>query len=129
MGRPATREKKLKDGFYIEVRNKGAKTGVKVRRDTEEEMKDISESYSKNKEVIVLGESINGKWAKDIREKERKAATRAKKKAEAAERAAAKKAAAAEKKKLAAAKKAEIAAEKAAKKKAAAAAKKKAAKK
>jgi len=34
MGRPPTRPKKLKDGFYIEIRNKGSKTGIKIRRDT-----------------------------------------------------------------------------------------------
>ena len=32
MGRPPTRQKELKDGWYVEVRNKGSKTGIKIRR-------------------------------------------------------------------------------------------------
>jgi hypothetical protein len=39
IGRPATRPTELKDGYYIEVRNKNQKTGgIKIRRDTEEQM-------------------------------------------------------------------------------------------
>ncbi len=62
MGRPPTRPKKLRDGFYIEVRNKGAKTGIKIVRNTREEMLKAIKDYSKTKEVVVLGESKNGKW-------------------------------------------------------------------
>jgi len=47
MGRPPTRPAKLKDGFYIEVRNKGSKSGVKMRRDSLEEMKQMIEKYEK----------------------------------------------------------------------------------
>ncbi len=61
MGRPPTRPKKLRDGFYIEIRNKGAKTGIKLRRDTKEEMLSAAKEYGKTKEVIVLGEFKNGK--------------------------------------------------------------------
>ena len=61
MGRPPTRPKKLRDGFYIEIRNKGAKTGIKLRRDTKEQMLSAVEEYKKIKEVIVLGEFKNGK--------------------------------------------------------------------
>ncbi len=62
MGRPPTRPKKLRDGFYIEVRNKGSKTGIKIVRNSKEEMLKAIKDYSKTKEVIVLGESKNGKW-------------------------------------------------------------------
>jgi len=62
MGRPPTRPKKLRDGFYIEVRNKGAKTGIKIVRNTREEMLKAIKDYSKTKEVVILGESKNGKW-------------------------------------------------------------------
>ncbi len=62
MGRPPTRPKKLRDGFYIEVRNKGSKTGIKIVRNSKEEMQKAIKDYSKTKEVIVLGESKNGKW-------------------------------------------------------------------
>ena len=63
IGRPLTRPAKMMDGFYIEVRNKGSKTkGVRIRSDNEEAMKDAAAEYSKNKEVIVLGEYKNEMW-------------------------------------------------------------------
>ncbi|VAW28947.1 hypothetical protein MNBD_BACTEROID07-757 [hydrothermal vent metagenome] len=62
MGRPPTRPKKLRDGYYIEVRNKGSKTGIKIVRNSKEEMLKAIKDYSKTKEVVVLGESKNGKW-------------------------------------------------------------------
>ncbi|MEN8247543.1 MAG: hypothetical protein ABFS32_01320 [Bacteroidota bacterium] len=61
MGRPPTKPKKLRDGFYIEVRNKRSNTGVKVRRDTEEQMNQAIREYERSKDVIVLGEYKNGK--------------------------------------------------------------------
>jgi len=64
MGRPPTRPKKLRDGFYIEVRTKGARSGVKLRTDTLEAMKQSAVHYGKTKEVLVMGEYINGKPAK-----------------------------------------------------------------
>ncbi len=65
MGRPSTKPKDLKDGFYIEIRNKGAKTGIKIRRDTKAQMLTAINEYKKIKEVVVLGESKKGKWVKD----------------------------------------------------------------
>ena len=38
MGRPATKPTKLKDGYYIEIRNKGSKSGVKLYNGTEMQM-------------------------------------------------------------------------------------------
>ncbi len=64
MGRPPTRPKKLRDGFYIEVRTKGARSGVKLRTDTLEAMKQSAVHYGKTKEVLVMGEYINGKPTK-----------------------------------------------------------------
>ena len=61
MGRPATKPTKLKDGFYIEVRNKGSRSGIKIRRDTKEAMLIAIKEYEKVKDVIVLGEFKNGK--------------------------------------------------------------------
>lgn len=61
MGRPSTKPKKLRDGFYIEIRNKNSKTGIKIRRDTKEQMLTSIKEYEKTKDVIVLGEYINGK--------------------------------------------------------------------
>jgi hypothetical protein len=63
MGRPPTRPAKLKDGFYIEVRNEGSKAnGIKIRRDTKEEMLMAIEDYNRIKDVTVLGELKNDKW-------------------------------------------------------------------
>jgi len=64
MGRPPTRPGKLRDGFYIEVRTKGARSGIKLRSDTLEAMKQSVAHYSKTKEVTVMGEYIKGKPAK-----------------------------------------------------------------
>ena len=61
MGRPSTKPRDLKDGFYIEVRNKNSKTGVKIRRDNKEQMLSAIEQYQKVKEVVVFGELKNGK--------------------------------------------------------------------
>jgi len=61
MGRPRTKPKDLRDGYYIEVRNKNQKSGVKIRRDTKEQLELAIEEYKANKEVIVLGRSQNGK--------------------------------------------------------------------
>ncbi len=72
MGRPPTRPAKLKDGFYIEVRNEGSKAnGIKIRRDTKEEMLMAIEDYNRIKDVTVLGELKNDKW---VNKKETKAA-------------------------------------------------------
>ena len=62
MGRPATKPTELKDGYYIEVRNRNQKTGgIKIRRDTEEQMLLALEEYKKSTDVTVLGELKNGK--------------------------------------------------------------------
>ena len=62
MGRPPTRPAKLRDGFYIEVRNKGAKSGIKIRRDNKVAMLEAVDEYKRIKEIIILGESKNDKW-------------------------------------------------------------------
>jgi hypothetical protein len=62
MGRPPTRPKRLKDGFYIEVRSKGANTGMKIRSDDEAAMNQAAAFYARNKEVLVLGEHKNDVW-------------------------------------------------------------------
>ncbi len=62
MGRPATRPTKLKDGFYIEVRNKGARSGIKIRRDNKADMLEAVKDYRHVKDITILGESINDKF-------------------------------------------------------------------
>ena len=66
MGRPATKPTKLKDGYYIEVRNKGSKSGIKIRRDSKEAMLTAIKDYERVKDVIVLGKSKNGKLTEAI---------------------------------------------------------------
>ncbi len=74
MGRPPTKPKKLRDGFYIEVRNRGANSGIKLVRDTEEQMQHAIAEYSRSKDVVILGQSINGKFVKDIKVRKTKVA-------------------------------------------------------
>jgi len=63
MGRPATKPKKLKDGFYLEIRNKGSKTGgVKLYRDSRAQMLRTIKEYERSKDILILGESVNGKF-------------------------------------------------------------------
>lgn len=61
MGRPSTKPKDLRDGYYIEVRNKNKSKGIKIRRDTEKQLLQAIEEYKESKDVIVLGKSKNGK--------------------------------------------------------------------
>lgn len=67
MGRPSTKPKHLKDGYYIEVRNKNQKSGIKIRRDTRSQLLMAIDEYQENKEVVVLGKQENGKM-KDIKD-------------------------------------------------------------
>jgi len=65
MGRPPTRPKKYRDGFYIDIRRKGEKSGIKIYRDTREKMMQAYEEFRKFKDVIILGEMKNGKWIEE----------------------------------------------------------------
>ncbi len=68
-GRPKTVPSALRDGFYIELRNPNDSRGIKIRRDSEAEMKDAIEEYERSKTVIVLGEYVDGKPVKEIKAK------------------------------------------------------------
>jgi len=61
MGRPATKPTELRDGFYIEIRNRGSKAGVKIRRDTEQQMNMAIKEYEQSKDVVIIGEVSKGK--------------------------------------------------------------------
>ncbi|MFN4764530.1 hypothetical protein ACKGJN_15475 [Gillisia sp. Q332] len=65
MGRPSTKPTDLRDGYYIEVRNKNQKSGVKIRRDTKSQLLLAIDEYKESKDVVILGKSENGKM-KDI---------------------------------------------------------------
>jgi hypothetical protein len=55
----------------LEVRNPGAASGIKLRRDTKEEMDQAAQEYSKTKTVILLGEVKNGKFLDDKKKKKK----------------------------------------------------------
>ncbi|MET2986023.1 hypothetical protein [Aureibaculum conchae] len=66
MGRPATKPKKLRDGYYIEIKNKNQKSGgIKIRRDNKKQLLIAIQEYEKTKDVTILGKLENGKM-KDI---------------------------------------------------------------
>jgi hypothetical protein len=67
MGRPSTKPKDLRDGYYIEVRNKNQKSGIKIRRDTMDQLLLAIDEYKESKEVVILGKQENGKM-RDIPE-------------------------------------------------------------
>jgi len=59
-GRPSSRQAQLKDGFYIEVCNKGNTRGVKICNKTKEAMEEAAVWNSMGKDVFVLGEYKDG---------------------------------------------------------------------
>ena len=73
MGRPPVLPKKKNDGFWLEVRNKGAKTGMILIRDSHEAMMQAAKQYQNTKDVIILGEHRNGKKVEEAKAKKEKA--------------------------------------------------------
>lgn len=61
MGRPPILPKKKKDGFWLEIRNKGASSGIIIIRDSQEAMMQAVRQYQNTKDVIILGEHKDGK--------------------------------------------------------------------
>ena len=59
-GRPKVSPVQLKNGFYIEIYDKGSKSGMKIRSESKQSMEDAANHYSKFKEVVVLGEYKDG---------------------------------------------------------------------
>jgi hypothetical protein len=72
MGRPPVLPKKKKDGFWLEVRNKGAKSGMILIRDSYEAMMQAVKQYQNTKDVIILGEHRNGKKVDEAKAKKEK---------------------------------------------------------
>ena len=72
IGRPATKEKKLKDGWYIRVCNKGMNSGIKIWSADEENMNRAIKRYERSKDIIILGESKNGKFVNKTKPKPKK---------------------------------------------------------
>ena len=59
-GRHSVQPLKLKNGFYIEVCNKGLKSGMKIRSESKIAMERAASLYASYKEVIIIGEYKNG---------------------------------------------------------------------
>ncbi|MEK6782547.1 MAG: hypothetical protein AABY93_12625 [Bacteroidota bacterium] len=74
MGRPPILPKKKKDGFWLEVRNKGAKSGMILIRDSQQAMLQAAKQYETTKDVIIMGEHKNGKKVVEEKRKKEKAA-------------------------------------------------------
>jgi len=59
-GRPRTAEAQLKNGFYIEIFDKGVKKGMKIRSESKHDMETNAKLYGQYKQVTILGEYKNG---------------------------------------------------------------------
>jgi hypothetical protein len=59
-GRPRVTPVQLKDGYYIEVCDKGSKKGVIIWSETKKAMEATASLYTRYKEVIILGAYKNG---------------------------------------------------------------------
>lgn len=73
MGRPPVLPKKKKDGFWLEVRNKGAKSGTILIRESHNAMMQAAKQYEMTKDVILMGEHKNGKKVDSEKAKAKKA--------------------------------------------------------
>ena len=65
MARPATKSVNLKDGYYIELRRSGENKGMKVHRDTMEEIDRAIKKYEPVYNVVFLGRVEGGKIVDD----------------------------------------------------------------
>lgn len=72
MARPATRSVNLKDGFYIELRRSGESKGMKVHRDSLEELDQAIKKYEPNYDVVVIGKVVKGKIVEHTRTSNKK---------------------------------------------------------
>jgi hypothetical protein len=61
-GRPPTKKVALKEGFYIEVKNKGSQSGIKLRKENMMQVEMAIKQYEKIKLVQYVGQVKNGKW-------------------------------------------------------------------
>ena len=65
MARPSTREKRLKDGYYMEVRNNGGERGIKIRRESKEQIDSAMEEYKRTKKLLISALLKMGNSLKD----------------------------------------------------------------
>ena len=64
MARPVTREVKLKNGYYIELRRRGENKGIKISRESPDQIKMAIKRYENMYDVHYVGEVKNGKVVK-----------------------------------------------------------------
>jgi hypothetical protein len=69
--RPGFQPLQLKNGFYIEVCDKGSKRGIKIRSENKISMENAASQYAGYKDVIILGEYRDGAPA-ELKSKEDK---------------------------------------------------------
>ena len=69
MARPVTREVKLKSGFYMELRRRGENRGIKIWRETEQQIQMAMKNYENMYDVHYVGEVKNGKVIKPPKKK------------------------------------------------------------
>lgn len=62
-GRPLEKPATMKDGFYIEVRNRvSTDRGIRLYSDTQKGMEENIRHYTRSKQVVILGELRKQKW-------------------------------------------------------------------
>ena len=62
MQKPHLASARLKAGFYIEVCDRGSRSGIMICSINKKEMLYTADTYKKNKDVIIYGEFAEGKW-------------------------------------------------------------------
>ncbi|MEZ5007194.1 MAG: hypothetical protein R2728_02225 [Chitinophagales bacterium] len=72
MARPPSRSVNLKDGYYIELRRSGENKGMKVHRDSMEEIERATKKYESVYDVVLIGLVKNGKIVSEEEAKKKK---------------------------------------------------------
>ncbi len=69
VGRPSTKPARLKNGFYVSVKNKGMSNAVMMYSATRDGMLVLAQRYSifPDKEVTIMGEHKNDEWVSNSR--------------------------------------------------------------
>ena len=60
-GRPSTKKKKLKNGYYMTISNSISSKPVRIMRDTFKEMKLVEENF-RNRDFMYLGQVKDNIW-------------------------------------------------------------------
>jgi len=76
VGRPSTKPARLKNGFYVSVKNKGMSNPVMMYSTNKEGMLITAERYSAlpDKDVVIMGEHLNDEWVSNRRPARKKKA-------------------------------------------------------